>query len=64
MDNKWTWVGTLLMAFGAGMGIAGAALREIKAPPSITCDDLVSLGHAEYYLDENHARQWRLKECE
>lgn len=23
--------------------------------------DLVESGHAEYYLDENHKRKWRLK---
>ena len=30
----------------------------------VSQDTLVESGHAEYYLDANNQRQWRMKECE
>jgi hypothetical protein len=44
-----------LVVFGALVG----ALLEFGR----NRDNLVKLNHAEYYLDENHERQFRLKEC-
>lgn len=27
-------------------------------------EELVESGHAEYYLDEENTKQWRIKDCE
>lgn len=49
-----------LVGFGTG-AILASALTAFLAD-CLWRHEAVNQGHAEYYLDENHKRQWRWKD--